>query len=601
MKTEWDLSHLEHGKSFEEKREEWKKVTNAFVLKWKSRKDYLENPKILKEALDEYEKWSESNGPSTDEFSSSSTADEVYYFWLKTQIDQSNPEFKARFNKADELGKDLGNSISFFTIRLSEIPKEKQKAFLDAPELKEYKHFLERIFQKAEHMLGEKGEEIMTLKASSSYSYWQKMVSEFLSKEERGVLDEDGKKIIATQEKLLSLIKSKNKKIRDEAAIALNDIFRKHSDLAEAEMNAILENKKTDDKIRHFERPDEERHLSDDIKTETVNSLVNAVTKRFSIARDFYKLKAKLLKQDKLEYHERNVEYGEIERIYSYEDSAKIVRKVFGELDKEFVDLFDMFVEKGFVDVYPKKGKRGGAFCIYVSKSQPTYIMLNHTGKLKDVTTFAHELGHGINNELTNKKQNALYFGVSTATAEVASTFMEDFVLQELMKEADDELKFALMIEKLDGDVSSVLRQVAGYNFEKEIHEKFREKGFLSKEEIGNIFLKHMSSYMGDYVRQSPGSENWWVYWHHMRLYFYIYSYASGLLVSKALQKKVKENGQFIEKVKEFLSSGISKSPEEIFKDMGIELNEDFWNQGLDEIENLLHEAESLAIKLGKI
>ena len=216
--------------------------------------------------------------------------------------------------------------------------------------------------------------------------------------------------------------------------------------------------------------------------------------------------------------------------------------------------------------------------------------MLNYTNQLKDVTTFAHELGHGINNELT-KKQSALYFDTSTATAEVASTFMEDFVLQELMKNANNEMKLSLMMAKLDEDISSIMRQIACYNFETELHEEFRKKGFLSKEEIGKLFQKHMSSYIGEYVELSPGSENWWVYWQHIRMYFYVYSYASGLLISKAMQKKVKENPEFIKKVKEFLSAGISKSPEEIFMDLGIDISDkEFWNKGLDEVENLLNE-----------
>ncbi|MEK6847615.1 MAG: M3 family oligoendopeptidase [Nanoarchaeota archaeon] len=600
LKTEWDLSHLEEGKSFEEKREEWEDATQRFVQKWKNKKDYLENPAILKEALDDYEKWSELYGPSSDEFSSPSSSDEVYYFWLKTQIDQNNPDLKAKFNKIEELGRELGNSISFFKINLSQISFKKQEEFLDSPELGKYKHFLKRIFQRTKHMLGEKGEEIISLKSSSSYSYWEKMVSGFLSKEEREVLDEDGNLIKAPIEKLLSLIRNKNKKIRDYAAKAFNDILNKYVDVAESEINAILENKKADDKLRGFPRPDSERHLSDDIKTDTVDSLVKTVTKRFYISREFYKLRAKLIKQDKLEYHERSVDYGAIDKNYSYEDSIKLIDKVFRELDSKFSELLNIFVNNGLVDVYTKKGKRSGAFCVHISKSQPTYIMLNHTNKLKDVTTFAHELGHGINNELA-KRQHSLYFDTSTATAEVASTFMEDFVLQELMKNADDELKLSLIIAKLDDDISSIIRQIAGYNFEKELHEKFREKGFLSKDEIGKLFLKHMGSYLGDYVELSPGSENWWVYWHHMRLYFYVYSYASGLLISKALQRKVKENPKFIENVKNFLSMGISKSSEEMFRDMGVELNEDFWNSGLDEVESLLKEAENLAKKLGKI
>jgi oligoendopeptidase F len=601
MKTEWNLSYLEKGKSFEEKRKDWKEATNKFITKWKNRKDYIETPKILREALDDYEKWSEFYGPSSDEFSSPSSSDETYYFWLKTQIDQTNPDFKGKFNKAEELAKEFGNSISFFKINLSEIPQKRQKEFLDSPELKKYRHFLERTFEKAKYMLGEKGEEIMSLKSSSAYSYWEKMTSELLSKEEKDVLDENGKKIKATEEKLIGLMKNKNKKIRDKAAEAFNEILHKYVDVAEAEINAILENKKTDDKIRGFERPDSERHLSDDIKTSTIDNLTKSVTDRFHISKEFYKLKAKLLKQDKLEYHERNVEYGRIDKNYLYEEAIKIIENVFSKLDIQFLNVFKTLTEKGMIDVYPKKGKRSGAFCVRMTKSQPTYIMLNHTNNLKDVTTFAHELGHGINNELTREKQHSLYFDTSTATAEVASTFMEDFVLQELMKEADDELKLSLIMNKLNEDVSSIMRQIACYNFEKEIHEKFREKGFLSKEEIGKIFLKHMASYMGDYVEQSLGSENWWIYWTHIRRYFYVYSYASGLLISKALQRKVKENTDFIKKVKEFLSAGISKSPEDIFKDMGIKLNEEFWKQGLDEVEDLLNEANKLAKKLGKI
>jgi oligoendopeptidase F len=599
--TDWNLGHLEKGESFDEKRKRWDEETKKFLSKWKSRKDYLEDPEVLREALDDYEGWADLYGPSTDEYSSPSSSEEVYYYWLKTQLNENDGEFKAKFNKADEKGKELGNSLSFFKISLSKISPEQQKIFLKNSTLKKYGHFLERIFQKSKHMLGEKEEEIMSLKSSSSYSYWQRMVSEFLSKEEREVLDEDGNIITAPKEKISSLMDSKKKEVRDKAAEAMNDILKKHVDVAEAEINAIMENKKTNDKLRGFDRPDEERHLEDDIRTETVDSLREAVTKRFNISKEFYELKTKLLKQDKLEFHERNVGYGEAEYKYSYEDAVRLIYKVFKNLDPKFAEIMKKFVEEGMVDAYPKKGKKGGAFCVHVCKTHPTYILLNYTNNIKDVTTFAHELGHGINNELVKESKNALYFDNSTATAEVASTFMEDFALGELMKEADDELKFTLIMEKLNDDVSSIIRQVAGYNFEKEMHEAFRERGFLSKEEIGNLYHKHMNSYMGDYVELSPGSENWWVYWQHMRLYFYVYSYSSGLLISKALQKKVRENPEFIEKVKEFLSAGISESPEEIFRKMGITLNEEFWNKGLDEVEELLNEAKRLAVKLKKI
>ena len=158
------------------------------------------------------------------------------------------------------------------------------------------------------------------------------------------------------------------------------------------------------------------------------------------------------------------------------------------------------------------------------------------------------------------------------------------------------------MMTKLNSDISTIFRQVACYLFEQELHKTFREKGYLSYQEIGRIFQKCMIAYMGPAVEKSPGSENWWIYWSHIRTFFYVYSYASGLLISKSLQKSVKENPQFIEKVKEFLSAGLSASPKNIFIGLGVDITDaTFWNKGLDEIEKLLKDTEKLAKKLKKI
>ena len=247
-------------------------------------------------------------------------------------------------------------------------------------------------------------------------------------------------------------------------------------------------------------------------------------------------------------------------------------------------------------------GKKSGAFCSYNLITQPVYILLNWVNKLDDVRTFAHEMGHGINDEMMRKNQNALNFGTPTSTAEVASTFMEDFVIQELLKNANEELKLALMMSKLNQDVSSIFRQVAFYNFEAELHKNFREKGYLSKEEVGKMYKDHMNSYLGPSIKMSPGSENWWIAVHHFRYFFYVYSYASGLLISKSLQAEVKKDPRFILKVKKFLSAGLSDSPKNIFAKLGINISDKkFWEKGILEVENLLNETEKLAKKLRKI
>jgi oligoendopeptidase F len=258
--------------------------------------------------------------------------------------------------------------------------------------------------------------------------------------------------------------------------------LKEHVDVAETEINSVLANKKVDDELRKVSRPDLTRHISDDIETEVVDSLIKTVSDRFDISAKYYALKARLLKVKRLKYHERNVEYGNIYRKYTYNESLRLVRTVFANLDSVFADILTGFIKNGQFDVYPGKGKVSGAFCAHNLISQPTYILLNHTNRLNDVLTLAHELGHGINNELIRGKQNALHFGTPISTAEVASTFMEDFVLQEILKKGDDELRIAVMIMRLNDEISTIFRQVACYRFEQELHREFRQRGYLSKE-----------------------------------------------------------------------------------------------------------------------
>ncbi len=595
-KFTWDLSPLLSGdrdKRIEAKKREIKREAYKFINKWKDRKDYLEKPEVLKRALDEYERWARNYGAG---------GSLEYYFYLRTTQEQNNSELKAKQNQISELGKKIENDIQFFAMRLARIPEELQKKFLHSPLLRPYKHFLERLFAQAKYLLSEPEEKIMNLKQDPAYSNWVDMTSNFLSKEERQVYLENGKKAVKPFAELLNLIESRRQKVRDYAAKQLNQVLRKNVDVAEAEINSILMNKKIDDELRKMDRPDLASHVGDDIDTEVVDTLIKVVSDRFDISKRFYTLKAKLMKVKKLKYYERNVEYGKFDKKFSFEDAVELIQKAFSNLDSDFATIFSSFIANRQLDLFPRKGKVDGAFCAQGLQIHPTYILLNYKGNLNNVLTIAHEVGHGINNELIRKKQNALNFNTPISTAEVASTFAEDFVLHEILEESNDELRLSLLMSKLNRDITTIQRQVACYLFEQELHKEFREKGYLSKADIGKLFKKNMYAYMGDAVEYPPGTENWWVYWGHIRAFFYVYSYASGLLISKSLQHTVRKHPEFIEKVKEFLSAGTADSPKNIFRKLGIDITQkSFWSKGLDEIESLLDETEKLAKKLGKI
>lgn len=594
--VEWNLSHLIKNPGPESIIQNEKDVLEAcekFVKKWKNRKDYLESADSLKEALDDYERWLRFYG---------SSGNAGLYYWLKRTVEQNNPDVTASYNKLEELNTKVSNEIHFFELNIAKINPQLQKKMLADSTLKNYKHFLERIFLTSKYNLSEDQEKIITLLSSNAYTKWENMVSGFISKSEKEILTEDGKTKKSSFEETLKSISSKDKKVRDFAAEKLNEIIKENLDVAEVEMNAILSYKKMMSELRKYERIDKERHVEDDIDSEIVDQVIESVSKRNDIAARYYSLKAKLLGVDKLKYHERNVEYGNINKKYPYDESIELVKKVFGNLDKEFAEHLNSFVKEGRIDVYPRTGKTGGAFCAHELISQPVYVLLNHTDKLDDVCTIAHELGHGLNYEFMKRKQNAINFGTNLATAEVASTFMEDFVLEEILKTADDELKLTIMLMKMEDYINSIIRQAACYKFELELHSEFAKKGYLSKDEIGTIFQKNMSNYMGESVEQTNDSKNWWVYWSHIRTGFYVYSYVSGRLISKYMQSEVKKDKKFVLKVKEFLSTGLVDSTKNIFLKMGIDITKkEFWEEGLKEIDDLLIETENLAEKLGKI
>ena len=179
--TKWNLNPLfssDDDPSMEKEREEVKKKSYEFIEKWKNKKEHLKDPKVMKEALLEYDNWQKNYGVD---------GKEGFYFWLRTSQDNNDPKLKAKFNKIAEFGKKIHNDIMFFELDIAKIPEDEQKKFLDSEDLKDYKHFLERIFQNAKYLLSEPEEKILALKSDTSHSNWVDMTEAFLAKEEREI------------------------------------------------------------------------------------------------------------------------------------------------------------------------------------------------------------------------------------------------------------------------------------------------------------------------------------------------------------------------------------------------------------------------------
>lgn len=581
--THWNLSLLVDQNNPEEAQlAAGKKRVAAFCKTWKETDSFTSDPTTLRRALDDYEKLMHEGGID---------GNVGYYYSLAASLDSEDAKLKAGIGRVTKHAQELWNELQFFTLKISKIDTQKQAAFLSASELEPYKHILESLFAEGIHTLTEAEERIMMMNGTTSYSNWARLLPNLLASETRQTIDAEGAAPTAKSfEEIMNLMNDSSKTVRDAAADTFNTMIAEYEKIAEAELNSILEHKRVHDLLRGYKRPDSSRLQSDDVEEEVVDSLVKAVTDTNDIAKLYYEKKAKLLGLSTLAYHERNVDVGSVTKKYTYEQANDLVHTVFANLDSEFDAIFTRLLSGGQVDAFPKKGKRGGAFCAHDLLTNPTYVLLNFTDSLRDVTTIAHEMGHAINNELIRTSGvHALYFGTPTSTAEVASTFMEDFVYERLLKDATAEEKIALTMSRLNDDISTIWRQVACYKFERELHDVYRANGYVSSAQIGELFQKHMSAYMGTAVEQSPGSQRWWIYWSHIRSYFYNYSYAFGLLVSKIMQQRVRADRSYTKQVKRFLSVGTSQSPRSILGDIGIDVaNPATWNEGITQVRNML-------------
>ncbi|MFH1547007.1 MAG: M3 family metallopeptidase [bacterium] len=593
MKTKWDLTKIIPEEKIDEHTKKKVRAWKKFAKNYRKDKSFLKSPIALKKALDElcglsilYEVCGVDN----------------FYYRLAGDLNLEDTMIKQKEKELFDIVVQLGNELEFFSLELGKVKKEIQKIFLKSPELSTYRYFLKRLFELAKYDLPEESEKIFNLLSYSSWSSWIKMTEELINSEKVSVHDVHGKVHALSFEALISRMQDQNQKVREEANIKFNKILSKHKKPAEYEINSILDFKRVSDELRGYEYPEQSNFIGNDVEKDVVDKLVSEVSKRNDISHRYYELKARLMGKKKLEYYERNVPYGSVSKKYKFNEAYLLVEKTISKLDPEFHKIYRRYFDDGLVDVFPKVGKTNGGYCSTIMISKPSYVLLNYSNKINDVTTLAHEMGHVINYEIMKRVENPLYYGNSSLLLEVPSNLFEDLVTDEIENNLKNEERLGLIMERLNSSVSSVFRQIACYKFEGDLHRLFNIKRFVSEKEIGQLFSKRMKEYMGDGVNNPNYAKDWWIYWSHIRNFFYVYSYASGELISKYMKKMLRENNNWVNLFKKYMEAGESDSPVNILKLLGIEVKSGkVWAEGINEIEEQLNEAEQLAKKLGKI
>ena len=587
IKTTWNLGLMYKSPKDPQIEKDIKAIETAcaaFERKYKN-SDFIKTPELLAKALNDYEKLRDTTGNKP-----------WQYFALQTDLDSSNSQAGAAATRIEQRINKATNRTTFFTLQIAKIPTKEHKNFLEYPALVPFRYMLQRIFLRAKYNLTEAEEQLEDLLSQTSYTMWVDAQERILSQK---TVDYKGDHLPLA--KAFSYINELPKKERAVLNKKITDILKAQSPIAEAEINAVYNYKKVMDERRGFAAPTTETAMAHQLDEKALQQLVMTVTKSFPIAHRFYKLHAKLLGEKTIPLHDRNVKIGTIKKKFEFEKSVGIVRDGFVKVDQKYVKIFDGFLKNGQIDVYPKKGKHGGAYCWASGmKDDPTWVFLNHSDDLRSVETLAHEMGHAMHSELS-KSQPPRYRRYSTATAEVASTFFEQLIVDELSHHLSDREAMMLLHNKILSDISTVFRQIACYNFELELHQKIRAEGQVNAKVIAELLQKHMKSYVGPAVQVTPDDGYFFVSWSHIRSFFYVSSYAYGQLISKAMYNRWKADPAFSQQVEKFLSAGGSDTPENIFKSIGIDTSkESFWIAGLKSIEEDVIQLEKMAKKLEK-
>src|SRR5690606_800430 len=398
-------------------------------------------------------------------------------------------------------------------------------------------------------------------------------------------------------EPTLNLMQHPDGEMRRKGAEALAETLNANMRLFTLITNTLAKDKEISDRWRKFEDVADSRHLANRVEREVVDALAQAVRDAFPrISHRYYAMKAKWLGMEKLNHWDRNAPLPETpQAVISWNEAKDTVLSAYHGFSPEMADIAREFFDKGWIDAPVRPGKSSGAFAHPTVPSVHPYVMLNYLGKPRDVMTLAHELGHGVHQVLAGE-QGALMSQTPLTLAETASVFGEMLTFRSMLERTDNKRERKAMIaQKVEDMINTVVRQIAFYEFERKVHVE-RRQGELTSEQLGQLWLSVQEDSLGPAVQLREGYETFWAYVpHFIHSPFYVYAYAFGdCLVNSLYAVYQNADKGFQDKYFELLKAGGTKHHSELLAPFGLDATDpDFWSKGLSMIEGLIDELEA--------
>lgn len=574
---EWDLSELtKDPKSpvFQKQIKELENMANKFA-KIKSKLDPKMSSKKFMSLLHDLEEISEKMSILGG------------YASLLYSADTQSDEATSLMTKMTKLGSEISNKILFFDLWWKRQIDEKNAVRLikEAGELSEYlKH--KRIL--AKYSLSEPEEKIINTLDVTGITALVKLYDKITNAFEYKIKISNKTKTMG-REQLTGYVRSTNWRTREAAYKALLTKFTDSKGvLGEIYQNIVLNWKDEGVDIRGYSSPITMRNIGNDVDDETIEALLKVCRKNVSVFQKFFLYKAKMLKMKKLRRYDlyapaaSNIK----EKSYSYDKSAKLV---FDSLSK-FSPRLSEFAKKVFaenhIDSSIRPGKRDGAFCSTLTPDITPFVLVNFTGKTRDVFTLAHELGHAVHSQAAQKR-SILVQDAPLPLAETASTFSELLLYDNLSDKISDSEKKIMLSEKIDDFYATVMRQSFFTMFEIEAHKQIANG--TTVDGISEVYLQNLKDQFGTSIALTDDfAVEWSCIPHFYHTPFYCYAYSFGNLLALSLFQRFKKEGQdFVPSYVDILAAGGSQKPEELLEKHGLDIRSPkFWQEGFDYIKN---------------
>ena len=513
------------------------------------------------------------------------------YAFLNFVTQVKNDGAGAFLQKSKEDASSINKELVFFDLEWAKMDQESAERILAFDDIAPYRHYLSNLRRYAEHLLSHSEESLLVELSPVGNESWLTLFEKLLGHLEFG----ENKR---SEGEVLSDLYNSSRTVRKSAALELTEGLQSQLHLLSHIFNTILAEKMIGDRLRHYPSWISARNLSNELEGQTVDALVNSCTERYDIVQRYYALKKKMLQLDELHDYDRYAPLPSLpDQLVSWAECRKMVLDGFRAFSPQMADIATLFFEQNWIHAPLLDGKRGGAFAHPAVPDANPYILVNYTGNLRDVSTVAHELGHGIHQYLAKDKG---YFNSDTplVLAETASVFAELLIFHTQLESLEDAAeRRAFVCQKLESIFATVFRQISMNRFEDMVHNRRRDKGEVSTDELSDLWMNSQEAMFGKTVTLGDHYRIWWSYIpHFLHTPGYVYSYAFGELLVLALYRIYQEEGaDFIPKYLNLLAEGGSKSPYELLAPFNIDLNNpSFWQGGLQIIENMLKDVENV-------